>query len=112
MIVPNPTAVAQQCSSSKIPIFDPNIKNTVTTVLPTFNSKRNKQKKNFDKGENVRNQRKEILENNSKLSKTGKEISGKEVQRRKTSEFVIDDEQLEGSGNGNGMPVNKTMYGE
>lgn len=34
VIVPDPSAVAQQCSSSRIPIYDPSIDVTTTSATP------------------------------------------------------------------------------
>lgn len=132
VIVPNPSAVAQQCSSSRIPIYDPLLEKTLaTTASPATVKKHNKHgwsskgKKRIEEDE-VGDVKWKVDENEDDFKSFYQADSSSPpplpsstqnrdvkkpitlVQLKKPDEYVMDDNVAEGSGNG--PPYNETNY--
>lgn len=108
MIVPNPGAVAQQCSSTKIPIYDP----TIPNEFPTAPTRRTVRKKNDESGGS---EKRHTTHAGFQFLDYGKDIlkgGGSHRARSESSNSVLDEDVSEGSGNGNESSFNKTKYGE
>lgn len=126
VIVPNPSAVAQQCSSSRIPIYDPLLEKTfTTTVSPTSKKHKHrwsKGKKKIEEDEvgDVKWKVDESEDDFKSLYQPDSSSTSSQnrdtknpitlVQLKKPDEYVMDDNVAEGSGNG--PPYNETNYGK
>ena len=106
MIVSNPGAVAQQCSSTKIPIFDPTI----------IDQNERKKKKNFFTNKKTK---KKIQHHHYQHQQYQQHQQHRQHHHRrqrekllfkKINKFTRDDESIEGSGYG-GSSFNKTDFG-
>ncbi|KAK6638955.1 hypothetical protein RUM43_007225 [Polyplax serrata] len=106
MIVPNPGAVAQQCSSTKIPIYDP----TIPNEFPTAPTRRTVRKKNDESGGS---EKRHTTHAGFQFLDYGKDIlkgGGSHRARSESSNSVLDEDVTEGSGNGNESSFNRTKY--
>lgn len=102
VIIPNPGAVAQQCSSTKIPIFDPTFSDSVESPNP---------RRPKERDEDGRNRRKNNVDNNIEPYDYEMEVSDENDETQKKTIKYEPEEEIAAEGSGNGLPFNKTNYG-